>query len=282
MFFYAAKILWILASPLNALLLLFAAGGLVRIWRSGTGTRLILIAAALFVFFGVVPVGPALVTYLEKQYERPQFLPEKIAGIIVLGGAFNSYISEKTGQGAANDNIDRLITFVELARNYPQARLVFSGGTGDIRQPDRKEADDAKAFFQSIGFAPQNILFESRSRNSFENALNTKALVKPKQREKWIVVTSAYHMPRIVAVFNSLGWGVIPYPSDPRTDGKYRLFPDMLDAGGNFSALTVGIKEVLGTFFYYLGGKSTLPFPKRTDIVFGQKAASEKNLNDLH
>jgi uncharacterized SAM-binding protein YcdF (DUF218 family) len=261
MFFGLSKIFWALVQPLNALCLLAIVGLLVCLRWPRAGQGMMNAALILILIFGVFPVGPWALTWLERQYPTPQTTPTKIEGIIVLGGAFESYLTAQTGHVVANGQVDRLFCFIELAKLHPEAKLVFSGGSGDILNPEALETDDAKAFFRLIGLYDREIIYESQSRNTYENAVYTKDIIKPRKGSEWILVTSAYHMPRSVGIFEKVGWPIIPYQCDPRTDGSYNLSYRFPSITGNFSALNIAVKEILGLIVYYTTGKSAFILP---------------------
>lgn len=261
MFFTVSKIFWLFAAPLNAIWLLVVGALVIRRWKKTWSNKILITAASLFAIFGFLPIGYNMTVFLERQYDRPQIMPDEVDGIIVLGGSFNSYLSEKTGYVAANSNISRIVDFMALSRKYPEAKKVFSGGSGHILQPTRKEADDAQDFLTMAGFGDADIIYERQSRNTYENALYSKELLKPKAGEKWIVITSAFHIPRTMAIFKQLDWDIIPYPSDPKTDKQYQFIPKPFSAVGNFFLLGKSIREFIGVGVYYMTGKSALFFP---------------------
>ncbi len=260
MFFTLSKIFWVFAQPLNALCLLALLGLLIRLFWRQAGQGIMNAALILILVLGILPIGPLMLAWLERQYPAPHALPANVDGIIVLGGAFETHLSKTHNQIVANDQVDRMFCFVNLAQRYPQARLVFSGGAGDIINPEAMESDDARAFFKLAGLT-RDIIYEERSRNTYENALYTQDIVKPKQGENWIVTTSAYHMPRTVGIFEKLNWHIIPYACDPKTDGTYALDNRMPGVTGNFGMMNTALKEILGSIVYYLTGKSAFILP---------------------
>lgn len=262
MFFYVSKIFWMLAQPLNALCFLALAGFSIRFWRKELGNRIILVSMALILFFGIIPVGPVALTWLERQYEVPQKLPNHVSGIIVLGGMFESHLAKATGQISANDNIERMTCFVQLAKQYPDARKVFTGGSGDINYPDEREADVAMEYLNTADIDEATVIYEMDSRNTFENAEFSKELVNPVEGQNWILITSAFHMPRSVGIFEKQGWKVIPYPCDYKTDGRYDFFWTAPNVTGNFAALNIVVKELIGSIVYYVTGKSAFILPQ--------------------
>lgn len=247
--------------PLNAIWLFLAAGISIRLWKKKLGNRIIIITSIIFVTFGFLPIGYNLLVFLERQYDVPSTMPENVDGIIVLGGSFNSYLSEKTGRIAVNSNISRMVDFVALSKKYPNAKKVFSGGSGNILRPDRKEADDAKQFLNMLGLNGENFIYERESKNTYENASFSKKLLKPKKSENWMIITSDFHMPRTMAVFKQLNWDVIPYPTGAKTTGEYKMLQNNFNVIGNFFFLHKAVKEIIGVGVYYLTGKSALLFP---------------------
>lgn len=261
MFFVASKIFWALAQPLNAFCLLALIGLAARAVWPKEGQGIMNFALILILVFGVVPVGPMALTWLERQYPTPRALPDKIDGVIVLGGGFDSYLTQTSGHIVANDNVDRAFCFVEIAKKHPGAKLVFSGGSGDILHPDAMESLDARLFFHLSGLDSAKIIYETQSRNTYENGYYTKEMVKPKAGENWVLVTSAYHMPRSVGIFEKLDWKVIPYQCDPRTNGSYSIGGSLPNVTGNFSALNIALREIIGLIVYNLTGKSAFIIP---------------------
>lgn len=261
MFFTASKIFWSLIQPLNALCFLAIIGFLIRFKRNLAGQKIMNAALIMIVAIGVLPIGPALITFLERQYPTPASLPERIDGIIVLGGAFEARLSETTGHIVANDQIERMLCFVDLAKQHPSAKLVFSGGTGDMLYPDAKESVAAKKFFNLAGLNDKAILYESKSRNTYENVLYSMQMLDPSNAENWVVITSAFHMPRSMGIFTHFGWKVIPYQCDPKTDGRYTFLKTLPNISGNLYLLNVSLKEIIGSIVYYITDKSAFILP---------------------
>lgn len=250
-----------LAQPLNALCLLAVGGFFIRLKWKVLGQKLMNAALLAIVLLGILPVGPGLMVWLERQFPTPTALPAKIDGIILLGGAFESYLTEKTGHIVSNDQVDRALCFAELAKKYPEATLVFSGGQGDIMNPDAMESRDAEMFFNLAGLGGRKTLYEIQSRNTYENGLFTKELLKPLPGQNWVLATSAYHMPRSVGVFEKIDFPVIPYQCDPRTDGTYDMSYRFPSVAGNYGSLNIALKEIIGLVTYYFTGKSAFIVP---------------------
>ncbi len=263
MTFTLSKIVWIIANPGNLLVILLGLGGVCLIFRwRRLGRWLIGIAVLASLFIAIVPLGKHLLYRLENRFPLAQSLPAKVDGIIVLGGFSNQFITKARGQVAFGGAVERLFEFAVLARRYPEAKLVITGGSGDLFRQNIKEAETLGPTLKVLGLQKRRILLESDSRNTYENALFTHKLVKPKTGQNWILITSAFHIPRAVGSFRKIGWNVIPYPVDYNIEGTKDL-----ELGFNFisglNALNQGIHEWLGLVMYKLLGRidSTLPAP---------------------
>ncbi len=264
MFFIISKIFWVLVQPLNALCLAGFAGLILsRTNRWAVfGQKAMNMALAGILFFGVLPLGPILMSVLERPYNTASKLPAQLDGIVLLGGAFEPALSQQAGHISLNGQASRVVCFLELAKSHPEATLVFSGGDGDILNPGQKEADDAAAFFSLAGLKDRKIVFEDQSKNTYENAIFTKNLVQPKDSQNWVLVTSAYHMPRALGVFTKQGWGdILPYGCDPKTRGTFGIFGRIPNVTSNFGLLNLALKEYIGSLVYYVTGKSAFIRP---------------------
>lgn len=259
MFFYTSKIFWMLFSPLNLIFLLLMGGAVFSLFARSLGRSVMALGVFLLLVFGLLPVGHNMLAALENRYERPATMPERVDGIVVLGGSFMTQISGDRNIPALNETAERIIDGLALAKKYPQALIVFSGGIGNLTGGDRTEADDAALFLDYVGFPDENVVYEEDSRTTFENIRFTRKLVLPQPEETWLLVTSAYHMPRSMAVARAAGWGdIIPYPTDYRTDGYAGWLPQDFDLLGNIYDLHVALHEYLGFLGYHVTGKISL------------------------
>ena len=257
------KVFWLVVNPANVLVAVLVLGTLLLFsrWRR-TGRFLVLISALLALFIAYAQPGEWLMEPLEERFAAPTRMPETVAGIVVLGGAIDTRQSNQFGQIALNGRGERITGFVALARRYPQAKLVYSGGAGLIVGEDKSEAEHAKPLLVTLGVPEERIILETKSRDTYENALLTRELVKPAAGEVWILVTSANHMPRAMGTFKKLGWTVIPYPVDYRRLGEGdEAFGRNLGRGLNL--LTIALREWLSLAHYYLAGRidRLLPAP---------------------
>lgn len=253
--FVLGRLLWLAARPGRVAFILLCLGVLLlftRRWRRGRMLLVGMLAASIF--FGTVPVGGWLSRQLESRFPRVA-LPAHIDGIILLGGDMDP--AKTIAAGYPVGRIGRLLAFVDLAQRYPDARLVFTGGTSDLIG-GVPEASAMPVALRAVGFDPGRVDFEGRSRNTHENAVFTYDLVKPKPGETWVLITSAVHMPRAVATFRKTGFSVVPYPVDfqVKTSGYQLRFDD------GFEDLVGPAKEIIGLVAYRILGYSDALFPE--------------------
>ncbi len=254
MTFLFGKAVWALLQPGNLLLLCLLAGfALLLFSRGRRGKALIGLAALGFLALAVAPVGPAMLLALEERFPRPAQLPEKIDGILVLGGAVDPRLSLAYGETVFNSSVARVLAGVALARRHPEAKLALIGGEGEFFPVGNPEARASLPFVLDEGIARSRVILEERSRSTHENAVFAQDLIHPRPGERWVLVTSAFHMPRAVASFRAAGWAVIPYPVDFKIDPATGLRPgfNLLDG---LSAATVAGKEWVGLLAYRLLG----------------------------
>lgn len=259
--FVASKLLWFLASPDN-LLLLLAAAGAALLWTrwSRWGRRCVGLALAGLLLLAVLPVGHALMRPLEERFPRPLELPTEVEGVIVLGGYQNQLVFDQRGWPELTAAADRLVAFVELARRYPQAKLVVSGGSGMLLRQDLKESDVTRAALTRLGFDDSRVIYEETSRTTYENAVSSKALVRPSEEGLWLLITSGWHMPRAVGVFRAQGWRVLPYPVDYSTTPD-RAWGFLFQTGQRLALVSAAMHEWVGLIVYRLTGRSNAFFP---------------------
>lgn len=261
MSFTLSKVLWALAAPDALLLILLVAGlALIATGRIPPGLWLAGVATAGFVALAVLPIGPWMLRVLEDRFPVPAELPARVDGIIVLGGAVVPLVTAERGQPALNEAAERMTVLPALAARYPEARLVFTGGSGLLLDQDVKEAEVARATWASLGFDTSRILFESDSRNTWENAVLSRRLVQPADGSRWLLVTSAAHMPRAVGVFRRAGWTVVPHPVDFTVPARqlWRLGPGLAPG---LMAARVATREYIGLAAYRLMGRTDALFP---------------------
>jgi uncharacterized SAM-binding protein YcdF (DUF218 family) len=196
---------------------------------------------------------------LEQWYPQQVSAPARVDGIVVLGGAQRPWVAADRNTPGLNAEAERMTTFVALARQHPQAKLVFTGGVGWLPRDGDTEAAAARRFFSEFGLA-ERVMYEDASTNTWENAVLAKRLVDPRPGETWLLVTSALHMPRAVATFRAVGWAVLPWPVAYRTR-RHEAWTLSLELGDRLALLDWAVHEWVGLLAYRLRGRAVLPDP---------------------
>lgn len=250
MFFELSKILWTLAQPVNLLFIFLAIATLLLWWRPPVGRVMITVLVVLAWIAAAFPIGDYYLREIENKYPVPA-LSERVDGIILLGGFTWPEGTEAHHQLQTDAKADRFLIFAQLAQKYPDAKLVFTGGSGNPLRQDVREADLVKELWINLGYDPARVMWERESRNTYENALFSKNLANPQPGENWVLVTSALHMPRSVAIFEKQDWKVIPYPADYVTNNQsiWRYEFSVMD---NLWRLMAAMREILGMFVYQM------------------------------
>lgn len=221
---------------------------------------LLKIAGGMLIILVVVPLGPLGLTFLENRFPKVEKIDDDVVGAILLGGSFDRPVSVARGMLSYTPAAGRFLGFVELARAHPRLKLVFTGGGVGVKGAE-SEADIARKLFRDVGMDPTHIVFEDKSKNTVENARLTHDMVQPKPGEKWILVTSALHMPRAVGVFRGAGWTVVPYPVDYHTKGDYEFMPN-LSLFKAFFTWHFAVREFVAMTNNYMNGHSSTWIPK--------------------
>lgn len=261
MFFYAAKIAWLLLQPLVAIIVLGALGFIARRFRfRRVGATLYGIAAVALVVVSLTPAGLLMTAVLEDRFPVP-VLPDEVHGIVVLGGVFDTRVTRTRGEPELTDAADRATAARALAFRYPEARILFSGGVAAVLEEDIPETDAAEAFFASLDLAPERLLLDDRARDTFENAVYAREMAQPQPGETWLLVTSASHMPRSVGCFRVAGFDVIPYPVDFRTPKGSAVWRPSNATVRNLEKVHFAIREYVGLAAYYVAGRTDALFP---------------------
>jgi len=261
--FYVAKFIDLCLQPSVMLLFLLLAGAALLTTRHQTAGRcLVLVAAALLLIGGLLPLSTWLILPLEQRFARADLSGQDVAGIIVLGGVEDSRVATGRHSHALNEAAERLTEAAVLARRYPNAKIVFTGGATEIMSSATIGADAARLVLQGLGIGDSDrLLLERKARNTWENAVYTKALVRPKPGERWLLVTSGWHMPRAMGAFRKAGFPVEPWPVDYRTAGPWdalRLFESPAEG---LRRLELVVHEWLGLLVYRVLGRTDALLP---------------------
>ncbi|MCB1382178.1 MAG: YdcF family protein [Notoacmeibacter sp.] len=262
MFFYLSKTLWFLIQPLGVLFVLVALAGFAG-WR-GRGrlaAGLCLAALGVIAVAGWTNLGQMMLSPLEERFRKPVELPETVAGIIVLGGGLAGAVNLARGGYEMEDAGDRFLEAAVLARRLPDATIVISGGTGSLIASGEGDAVTAERLLGALGVAKERLVLETGSRNTAENAAFTASLLGARAGERWLLVTSAFHMPRSMALFRKAGVNVIAWPVDYRTPGPRGLALAGRAPVTAMDELTLAVREWTGLLAYWMTGRIDQPFP---------------------
>ena len=254
LFFIASKLIGALLRPDTWIIVALAVVVLALLFNR---RRLALwvgsITLSLLVALAILPLGDLLLQPIERTYPAEPALGQ-VDGIIVLGGGEDARAGAFWGQMQLNEGGERYTAALALARRFPEARILFTGGSGTLRDlagAETSEADMAGRFFRDQDVSPERLLLEGQSRNTAENARLSLALAAPAPGETWVLVTSAFHMPRAMRSFETAGWtGLVPWPVDYRTSA----FTDGMgwNLTRNLLVLNTAIREQVGQIAYRL------------------------------
>jgi uncharacterized SAM-binding protein YcdF (DUF218 family) len=262
MFFYAAKLVWYLAQPSSLIAIALLLGAILSgtAWRR-LGRRLLVGGLVALVVCGLTPLSEALILPLENRFPRPDLdRGGPIAGMIILGGAEDARATPPRELAGLNEAAERMTEAVALARRLPQARIVFTGGSAAMLTTELPESATMGRLLEALGVAPERTTLENRSRDTYENAAFTKRLLNPQPGQRWLLITSGWHMPRAVGCFRRVGFPVEAWPVDYRTSGRLSLW---LNTGipEGLRRMDFVMKEYVGLVVYYLHGRTSALFP---------------------
>jgi len=250
-----SRILGIVFTPSNFLLLLLVLGMLLQWTRAKRwGKMLALAVAAAFLLVFFLPIDDWLTAPLENRYSRPPW-PAQVDGVLVLGGGENGLVFAARHLPGFDANEGQLVESAELLRRYPNAKLIFSGGMAPLAKGGKSEASVARVIYRQLGVESSRLILESRSRNSWENFVNSKALARPKPGETWLLVTSAARMPRAMGIAAKLHWRMLPWPCDYLTTGKAEGIGWNSSFVDRLGKIDFAVHEWAGLAAYWLTGR---------------------------
>ena len=262
LFYILAKIFWVVAQPISIVALLILAGIVLLAfgWRR-LGIASSAAALIVLVLCGFTSLGAIIIRPLEERFVRPATMPDSVDAIIVLGGSTLARVSTARDVAELNEAGDRLTDAVMLARRYPEAQIVYSGGAG-LLDPGEPEAATAERFFISMGIAAGRLVLEDQSRNTDENAELTAQMFGSGGNA--LLVTSAFHMPRSVGLFRRVGLDVVPWPTDYRGSGRESFGFDFANPVHNLNTTSIAVKEWIGLLVYHWTGRIDTVLPAQT------------------
>lgn len=228
-------------------------------WRR-LGRVLLVLSIVLIAVAGFTPIGPLLLLPLEDRFPVWDASRGPPDGIVVLGGALDPEVTRARHSVALTDAAERITAAVELGRLYPQARIIFSGGTANLGG-GLPEAPSAVKEFEALGLEHGRVVAEEQSRNTVENAAYSRVLADPKPGEKWLLVTSAFHMPRAIGAFRAAGFDIEAYPVDFHTIGWADARRPFWTLSRGLMATDFAVHEWIGLVAYWLDGRTSELFP---------------------
>ncbi len=264
MFFYLSKLVTALILPSSVMTMLLVAGTvmLLRNRAPAIGRRLLVTGLAMLLMCGYSPLGNLLILPLEQRFQRPE-LPADVAGVLILGGFESGIIANRRGELSLNEAAERLTEGILVALARPGTKVVFTGGDATVFGP--KEAGAAGLvgqYLAAIGIPRERIVLEDQSRTTYENALFLHGMLKPRRGQRWVLVTSAFHMPRSVATFRHVGFDVVPWPADYRTRGWIDATVFFANVPGGLERVDLAFKEWIGLLAYRTSGRSAELWPR--------------------
>jgi uncharacterized SAM-binding protein YcdF (DUF218 family) len=263
LFFVLSKTIGVALLPANLLIGAGLIGAVLLATRfASLGRKLMVASIALLAICGYSPLGIWLLYPLEARFPAWDASRGAPDGIVVLGGAIDPDLSATHGVPILGGSMDRVIIAAGLARRYPNIRILYSGGNANlISDAAAKEADYAWAVFETLGISRDRVILERRSRNTQENAEFARAMISPAPGERWLLITSAFHMPRSVGVFRKAGFPIEPFPVDWRIGGRSELFQFAPSALEGLGRIDTAIREWIGLTAYWATGKTSEFFP---------------------
>lgn len=263
LFFSISKLFWLFFQPLT-IIFVFLLLALVLIWTGfkKLGLTTLVIGAIVLFVSGYTTLGSVLLVPLEDRFPKQTELPKRVDGIVVLGGYMNGDINAGRPGFELNSAADRIFETMRLARLYPDAKIVVSGGDGAFFEESAPEADSTRTMLADLGFSGERFIFENKSRNTVENAEFSKVLAQPKPGETWLLVTSAYHMPRSIGCFRKAGFEVVAWPVDYKTPAKESFSLYLESPNEALSRFSVAMREWVGLTAYWLTGKTDMLLPQ--------------------
>ncbi|MEM8627612.1 MAG: YdcF family protein [Pseudomonadota bacterium] len=276
--FIFSKIIGYLTQPTVVLLLLTFAGLGVMFWRKRWPRRAgwlqrwagrgLVLGVAGMVLACFTPLADAVIIPLEERMPRPALsdLPADVVGVITLGGATDTRTTTARRVVLLNEAGERVTETISLAARFPELRVILSGGSAQIFGAEEAEATSMRGLLRDAGVDAERILSEPQSRNTHENAIFTARLIA-RQRDtklrtgRWLLLTSAFHMPRAVGCFRQQGVRVIPFPVDYRTSGWSDMFVFPFQPSNALRRLDIATKEWIGLVAYWALGRTSGLFP---------------------
>lgn len=260
--FVASKVLWIAAQPLSLVFITLFLGLVFALFnRRRLSIFFSAVAATILFTMLYTSAGSYLLQTIEGRFPRASSDPDSVACMIVLGGAFETQVGTVRGGIELNDGAERFTEALRLARAFPEAKILVSGGDGSLTGTYEGDAAASTRFFETYGIAQERLLRETTSRTTYENTINSAPVLAEAKLEECLLITSAFHMPRSVGLFRKAGIAIRPWPVDYRTTGIETLRFDFTQPTLNTQLTAVAVREVIGLLAYYLVGRTSSLYP---------------------
>jgi uncharacterized SAM-binding protein YcdF (DUF218 family) len=261
-FFIVSKLVYLVIQPSSLCLIMIATGLLVaaRGISPRPGLKVAMAGVVAMTIAGFSPLANLVLLPLEARFPRPSLEDlGRIKGLIVLGG-FEEATDPAGGLGL-NEAAERITESARLAKVLPGAKVVFTGGSGALVLGDGPQADRVGRFLIDMGVSRQRIVLEDRSRTTWENAVETRRILGADAAGRWVLVTSAWHMPRAVGAFRKAGLDVVAWPVDYRTSWPKDAVRGFNSLGDGLRRLDRGVQEWIGLVAYTVTGRSSSFYP---------------------
>jgi len=254
--FYLSKILNFLINPIHILSLVVLMQLFVVFFTESKKlvfffSKLILI---LFLFFSYIPLSNFLLGKIENYIQPSKYPAQQLTGIVVMGGSFNSgLLSKERNESSINGAAERLTKTLEIYKKNPKILILFTGFSSELYPEGWNESQLARKFFFDQGFKNYNLIFEEKSKNTFENVIFSKDILE-KNKGAWGLITTASHMPRSFFSFKKQGLILEPIIVDYQTGTSQIFWINFNISKGLFYWHTI-FHEIAGLVYYKVTNK---------------------------
>ena len=254
--FYLSKILKFFIDPLYILFLITFVLIFILLFTDSKKIAILIskLFLILFLFFSYTPLSNFLLNKIEDYIQPSKYPVQQLTGVIIMGGSFNSgLISKERNETSINGGAERLTKALEIYKKNPRILILFSGFSSQLSPDGWSESQMARKFFFDQGVKNDNLLFEEKSKNTFENIIFSKDLID-KNKGVWGLITTASHMPRAFFSFKKNGIILEPIIVDYQT-GTSKMFWLNFDIYRGISNWRTIFHEIVGLSYYKITNK---------------------------
>ena len=248
---YLSKIINFFINPLYILFLIIFAQIFIIFFIESKKLVILIskIFLILFLFFGYIPLSNFLLNKIEDYIQPSKYPVQQLTGIIVMGGSFNSgLLSKERNETSINGSAERLTKALEIYKKNPRILILFTGFSSQLYPEGWNEFQIARKFFLDQGVKTDNLIFEEKSKNTFENVIFSKDFLD-KNKGVWGLITTASHMPRSFFTFKKQGIILEPIIVDYHT-GTSKLFWINFDIYKGLLNWNTIFHEIIGLVYY--------------------------------